>query len=162
MEVKKMHRMRLFLVSMVVLVASATFAGTASAQQQEGLVNLAVTDVNVQVPIGVAANICDVNVGVLAEQEREGGATCDATATSIASAGKGDRDGDVGSGGQQDGLINVLIDDVNVQVPIALAANVCDLNVGVLARQLRTGGADCDADADADATRSPGRSGGNA
>jgi hypothetical protein len=147
---------------MVALAASATFVAPASAQQQEGLVNLAVTDVNVQVPVGVAANICDVNVGVLAEQERAGGATCDATATSIASAGPGDRDGDSGSDTEQDGLINVLIDDVNVQVPIALAANVCDLNVGVLARQLRTGGADCDADAAADATRSPGGSGNNA
>jgi hypothetical protein len=129
----------------------------ASAQEQNGLINLAVTDVNVQVPIAVAANICDVNVNILAEQERLGGATCEATADSLASAGKGDRDGSAGAGGtEQDGLVNVFIDDVNVQVPIAVAANVCDLNVNVLARQLRQGGANCDADADADATRNRG------
>jgi hypothetical protein len=151
------QRMRLFLVAVIALAASATFVAPASAQQ-EGLVNLAVTDVNVQVPIAVAANLCDVNVGVLAEQERAGGAQCDATADSLARGGP--RDNEPSQGGtEQDGLINVLIDDVNVQVPIAVAANVCDLNVGVLARQLRMGGADCDADADADATRSPGRSG---
>jgi hypothetical protein len=151
--------MRLFLVAVVALVASAAYTAPASAQpQQEGLVNLAVTDVNVQVPIAVAANICDVNVNVLATQERLGGATCEATADSLASAGPGNGNGTPGSGGTQDGLINVFIDDVNVQVPIAIAANVCDANVNILAEQLRMGGANCDADADADATRSPGQS----
>ena len=128
-------------------------AGPASAQQQNGLVNLAVTDVNVQLPIALAANVCDVNVGVLAELERAGGATCNATADSMATGGKGARDGTAGSDTQQDGLVNVFISDVNVQVPIAIAANVCDLNVGVLAQMTRFGGANCDADADADATR---------
>jgi hypothetical protein len=148
--------MRLFLVAVVALAASVGLAAPASAQQ-EGLVNLAVTDVNVQVPVAVAANICDVNVNALAQQDRVGGATCDATADSLARGGP--RDNDPGAGGTpQDGLINVLIDDVNVQVPISVAANVCDVNVGVLARQLRLGGAQCDADAAADATRSPGQS----
>ena len=128
-------------------------AGPAAAQQQNGLVNLAVTDVNVQLPIALAANVCDVNVGVLAELERAGGARCDATAESMATGGKGDRDGTAGSDTQQDGLVNVFISDVNVQVPISIAANVCDLNVGVLAQMLRFGGANCDADAAADATR---------
>jgi hypothetical protein len=139
-----------------IAVLMAVFAaGPASAQQQEGLVNLAVTDVNVQVPIGVAANICDVNANVIAEQLRMGGAECTATSESMASAGPG---GGGGSSTQtQSGLVNVLIDDVNVQVPIALAANVCDVNVGVLARQLRVGGAQCDADAAVDATRAPGQ-----
>ena len=150
--------MRLFLVAVVALVASAVAAAPASAQQQEGLVNLAVTDVNVQVPVAVAANICDVNANVLAIQERLGGATCDADATSLASNGPGGGGNTPGQGGtQQDGLINVFIDDVNVQVPISVAANVCDVNVNVLARQLRAGGANCDAFADVDATRSPGQ-----
>jgi hypothetical protein len=133
-------------------------AAPASAQQQEGLVNLLVDDVTVQIPIGVAANICDVNVGILAEQFRAGGTECTATSDSMASAGQGDRDGDADQ--TQTGLVNVIISDVDVQVPIALAANVCDVNVGLLARQVRLGGAQCDADADAaaDITRSPGQS----
>jgi hypothetical protein len=154
-------KLRLAALAGAVALAVAGFAAApASAQQQEGLVNLAVTDVNIQVPVGVAANICDVNVGILAEQLRMGGAECTATAESMASAGPDGGGGD--STQTQTGLVNVIIDDVNVQVPIALAANVCDVNVGVLARQLRVGGAQCDADAQADATRSPGQSGGTA
>ena len=51
------------------------------------------------------------------------------------------------------GLVNVTvvdfadvnIEDVIVQVPVAVAATVCDVNVNVLARQLRNGGAACTA-----------------
>ena len=39
--------------------------------------------VTVQAPIGVAANVCDVNANVLAER-RDGGAECDAESTSTA------------------------------------------------------------------------------
>src|ERR671918_2136098 len=52
-----------------------------------GLINVTVNDVNVgvQVPIGIAANVCDVNAAVLvAAIHDEGDATCDATATSTA------------------------------------------------------------------------------
>ena len=45
---------------------------------------------------------------------------------------------------------------INAQIPISVAANVCDVNVNVLAEQLRNGGANCDADAAADATRNRG------
>jgi spermidine/putrescine-binding protein len=37
--------------------------------------------VTVQAPIGVAANVCDVNANVLAAQRRDGGAECDAEST---------------------------------------------------------------------------------
>jgi hypothetical protein len=37
------------------------------------------------VPIGIAANLCDVNANVLAAQLRTGETTCTATAESIAS-----------------------------------------------------------------------------
>ncbi len=42
--------------------------------------------------------------------------------------------------------VTVTVQDVNVSVgaALALAANVCDVNVNVLARQLRNGGATCD------------------
>jgi hypothetical protein len=40
-----------------------------------------VTDLVVQVPIGIAANVCDVNAGVLVSQLRDTAAPCDATGT---------------------------------------------------------------------------------
>jgi len=47
-------------------------------------VNVSQIPVTVQAPIGVAANVCDVAVNVLAEQARAGGAECDAETTSTA------------------------------------------------------------------------------
>ena len=120
-------------------------AGSAEAQTtQEGLVNVNVENVTAQVPIGIAANVCDVNANVLAEQLRLGGADCDATAESIATNGPNE-----GGPTRQEGLVNVNAEDIVVQIPVSLAANVCDVNVGVLSRQLRAGGAECDATADA-------------
>ncbi len=55
------------------------------------LVNVIIGDVTVQVPVGIAANICDVNAAVLANQLDAGDATCTATAESIASNGPGRR-----------------------------------------------------------------------
>jgi hypothetical protein len=92
------------------VLASAAFAaalvtgGTASAQLVNvptGLVVVNLSDVNldiarnlsvnvsdipvtVQVPISVAATVCDVAVNVLASQRKEGGATCTATSTNDA------------------------------------------------------------------------------
>ena len=123
-------------------------AGAAEAQtSQEGLVNVNVENVTAQVPIGIAANVCDVNANVLAEQLRNGGAECDATAESIATNGPNE-----GGPTRQEGLVNVNAEDITIQLPVSLAANVCDVNVGVLSSQLRRGGATCDATADAIAT----------
>jgi hypothetical protein len=55
---------------------------------------------------------------------------------------------------QQEGLINVNVSDIdvgviaNVQVPVAIAANVCGVAVNVLAEQL-PGDVECEADAEA-------------
>lgn len=61
-------------------VALALATGFAHAQQQEGLVNVAINDtkilndlqlqapITVQVPVDVAANVCGVDVNVIAEQ----------------------------------------------------------------------------------------------
>ena len=81
-------------------VLAVGVAGPAAAQPNivisQGLVNVTVTDVLnnneviVQVPVGVAANVCDVNAAVLlAAIEDTGSAACDATADSQASAGPG-------------------------------------------------------------------------
>jgi hypothetical protein len=68
-------------------------AAPASAQPvvTGGLINVTLVDVlshdniAVQVPVGVAANVCDVNAAVLLAAVRDtGSATCDATAESIA------------------------------------------------------------------------------
>jgi hypothetical protein len=70
-------------------------APSASAQPvvTGGLINVTLVDVlshdniAVQVPVGIAANVCDVNAAVLLAAVRDtGSATCDATAESIAFA----------------------------------------------------------------------------
>ena len=127
-------------------VAGSGLAAPGGNQAGDTLVNVQISDVTVLVPVGVAANLCDVNANVLAEQARADGATCEATAESIATPGQGG-----GGGGNQAGnsLVNVQIDDLTVEIPIAIAANICDVNVNILAQQLRLGGATCEAVADA-------------
>jgi hypothetical protein len=136
-------------LALAMLVGSA---GSATAQElpelpplQEGLVNVNVSDVVVQLPIAVAANVCDLSVNALAEQIALGDTDCDAVAESGATVpwDAGNRDGQ----GQQRGLVNVNVSDIIVQAPISVAANICDVNVNVLARQIRTGDTACDAQA---------------
>ena len=57
------------------------------------------------------------------------------------------------------GLVNVTVVDVLndntvvavVQLPVGVAANVCDVNAAVLAQQVDTGDAECTAEADSQA-----------
>lgn len=151
-----MQGLRLVGVVAAALTVFAVSTATASAQsKQEGLVNVAVENVVVQIPIAVAANVCDLNVAVLSEIADQAG-TCTATADSAASAGPS------GNGNvRQEGLVNVLIEDVVIQAPIAVAANVCDVNVAVLARVLDDASA-CEAVAGADAQPGSGQGGQNA
>lgn len=61
----------------------------------------------------------------------------------------------------QNGLVNVNLQDVTVAIPIALAANVCDVNVAVLVGALEdTGATDCDASAGSDSDITLGEGGG--
>ena len=73
------------------------WAGLAVAQQQEGLVNVNVSDneileelnlnapVTVQAPIGVAANVCGIDANVLASQRKDDpNFTCEAETTTEA------------------------------------------------------------------------------
>ncbi|HZB03459.1 MAG TPA: hypothetical protein VE737_03945 [Actinomycetota bacterium] len=130
-----------------ILVAGTLSVGAAApatAQTvQRGLVNVNVEDVTVQVPIAVAANICDVTVAVLVSDLRDdGSAVCDAFAESDATVTPRERGGPV----VQDGLINVNISGVVIQVPIAAAVNLCDVTVAILATDLLDDGeATCDA-----------------
>ena len=51
---------------------------------------------------------------------------------------------------RQVGLVNIIIEDVVIAVPVAVAANVCNVNVNVVAAQfICTQEAVCEADADA-------------
>lgn len=134
------------------LLAAGALAGPAQAAppndtRQRGLVNVAVTDTTVQVPIAVAANICDVTVQVLASQLADGAAPCDAAADGVATR----EDSDGKNKTRQNGLVNIALTDTVIQVPVGVAANLCDISVKILSRQLRDGAASCDAVADADA-----------
>src|SRR5215211_1398112 len=150
------RKCRLVIAAIVATAAFGASAVPASAQNtQEGLVNVAIEDVIVQVPVAVAANICDVNVAVLADVSDQA-AACEATADSTATAGPNSN----GPPTRQEGLVNVLLDDVLVQVPIAVAANVCDVNVAVLA-EITDEAAACEATADAAASPGPGAGNGN-
>ena len=65
------------------------FASTATAQPvvTGGLVNITITDVlnnnqvNVQVPIGIAANVCGVQANILAQRNTQEPIDCTATTT---------------------------------------------------------------------------------
>ena len=143
--------------------AVALLAGTATAafaqpnNEQSGLVNVNVQDlalqipVSVALPIGLAANVCGVNVLSL----QEGDNTCTATSNSFALSkavadamlGTGGGNGNGGAQNQQSGLINVNVQDVIIQVPVSVAApigvaaNVCGVNV----LSLQVGDNTCDA-----------------
>lgn len=84
-----MMRFTKLTVATILGAATMGFGTTASAQPiiTGGLVTVTVTDslndlvtvedVNLGVALNVAANVCDVNVNVLAEQLRSGGAECE-------------------------------------------------------------------------------------
>jgi hypothetical protein len=124
-------------IALVAPVAAANRAG-------DSLVNVQVSDTTIAVPIALAANLCDIDVNVLAQQADVGGTTCTATAESIATPGGGGGGNKAG-----DSLVNVQIDDLNVLLPIGIAANICDVNANVLAAQLDLGPTTCDAVANA-------------
>ena len=144
------------------VLAAALSLGTpgiamAANNDQSGLVNVTLQGlslaipVSVAVPIGIAANVCDVSV--LSLQDPSAGDTCTATNNSMAlsraiAVAMTDPSGG-GSNNQQNGLVNVNVQDlalavpVSVAIPVGVAANVCD--VSVLSLQQQTGPTTCDA-----------------
>ena len=116
-------------LALACVMALATATGAMAQTSQSGLVNINVEDNVVQVPIAIAANICDVTVAVLATDLDDGTATCKALAASGATV----TPREPGGATRQDGLINVNLSNNTVQIPIAAAANVCDVDVLVLA-----------------------------
>lgn len=130
------------LVASLAAIAAVSPASAATNRAGDSLVNVQVGDITILVPVAVAANLCDIDVNVLSDQVEAGDTTCDATAESIASPGDGS-EGSTNIGGNS--LVNVQIGDITALIPIAVAANVCDVAVNVLAQQLGTGDATCDA-----------------
>jgi hypothetical protein len=125
---------RSFAAAVATMTLSLMGAASVSAQpQQNGLVNINVSDNVIQVPVSVAANVCGVTVAALVSDLRqEGETTCDALAESGADATveRG------GTGARQDGLINVNLENNTIQIPIAAAANICDVAVVILATEI--------------------------
>ena len=142
-------KIRLTMAAFVAAVSCLAGVTAASAQpHQSGLVNVAVVDNTVQIPIGVAANVCDVAVNILATATVTSPADCTAVAPATAySTGGGG-----GGGGSQSGLVNLWVSNNTIQVPIGIAANICDVAVNVLAQGTATGPAECDAVGNATAT----------
>lgn len=100
--------MRTLMIAAALGAAAVTAPAAAQTNSSGGLVTVNVQDVailndflnndqiaalnnltlpiSVQVPIGVAANVCDVSANVLAQQKKAGTATCDAKSGSKALA----------------------------------------------------------------------------
>ena len=134
-------RTRLIGIFVAAALSVGVGAAPASAQQQSGLVNVAVVNNTVQVPIGVAANVCGIQVGILAEQLQQGPVNCTAVATAVATRPAG------GGGGNanQQGLVNIFVARNTIQVPVGIAANICGVAANVLAQNVSTGTASCNA-----------------
>ena len=132
---------------LAVVVLVMTVGSASAAPRQNGLVNLNLSDNIVQIPIGIAANVCDVNAAVLAGIADNGEVNCNSTAEALAGATLTDND-NTGGRTVQNGLVNVNIEDNVVQVPIAAAANICDVNIAILLGAiLDNGPTTCTADA---------------
>ncbi len=149
------------LITQTAVAALTLFGTVAFAQGQDGLVNLSVDGNTVQVPVGIAANACDIDANVLAQDF----AGADETACEIdqETAAANNVPG-YGAGGAQEGLVNVSVDGNTVQVPVGIAANACDIDANVLAQDFA--GADetaCEIDQEtAAANNVPGYGGGGA
>ncbi len=137
-----MHSRTLAAAATLAFGAAVGLASPAAAQppNQSGLVNVNISDLVVQIPIAVAANICDVNVAVLVQDLVDDAAACNAAATPNA-----DTDITTGGGapGRQEGLVNVNVSNIVIQAPIGVVANVCDVNVAVLVSDLVDDAAAC-------------------
>ena len=132
-------------LSMAVLVTAVTAlvgASTSGAQNQSGLVNVAIVNNNVQIPIGIAANVCGVAVNILSQNLANGDTTCNAVAGATATRTGG---GGGGAGGNQEGLVNLFVANNNIQVPVGIAANICGITANILAQQLHNGDVTCNA-----------------
>jgi hypothetical protein len=142
MIITRRHRFaRRTVCSVVAAVAALGIATGPASAQQNGLVNVDVSNNTVQVPVAVAANVCGVAVNVIATNTFGGNAVCTSTSHATAQGGGGGG----GGGANQDGLVNVALTGNTVQVPIGVAANICGVQANVIAANTFGGNALCDA-----------------
>jgi hypothetical protein len=138
-------KIRLSMAALVAAASALLAASGATAANQSGLVNVDVSNNTIQVPIGVAVNVCQVSANVLSQATSTSRADCTALGDAQAfSTGTGG-----GGGTNQEGLINLAITDNTIQVPVAVAANLCEIAINVLAQDIQTGEANCTAVANA-------------
>lgn len=138
------------LLALVSTMALAVVSTSAAQPDQSGLVNVIIVDNTVQIPIGVAANVCGVAVNILSTATATAPVKCTAVAGAEARGPAGGGGGG-GGGGSQSGLINLYVADNTIQVPVAVAANICGVAVNVLAQGILTGPVTCEAEGNADA-----------
>lgn len=130
-----MSKSRALIASVVAMCLMAVGVGSAAAAgptNQTGLVNVSLGDVTVQVPVAVAANVCGLQVGalsVLLAQNQT--TTCNSESDAVVPDFTVSRDG--GGPVNQTGLVNVAVGDVTLQLPVAVAANICGVQAAVLA-----------------------------
>ncbi len=82
-----MHRIKAIFAALLTSVLLVAMIAMPASAQQTGLVNVNVenTDIVLQLPIAIAANVCDVDVNVLAaDLADDGDATCTADADAVA------------------------------------------------------------------------------
>ena len=152
-----MRKLILAPVIAAALALGAPSVAMAANNDQNGLVNVNLQAISVAipvsaaVPIGVAANVCDVSI--LSLQSQTGDMTCTATNNSLAlsrafAVAATDPNGG-GANNQQSGLVNVNVQQlalavpISVAVPVGIAANVC--GVSVLSLHEQTGDMTCTA-----------------
>jgi hypothetical protein len=126
-------RMRLTAVAAACCMALVG-ATSADAATQRGLVNVNVDDV--QVPVAVAANVCNVSINVITQATGNQIGECDAVSEPTANQNGGGNT-------NQNGLVNISLTDV--QIPIGVAANVCNVSANVIAAASGNQAGDCDA-----------------
>jgi len=141
-------RARLSVFATAATLSLGAAAGPAEAAPQDGLVNVNVVGNTVQVPIGIAANVCGVQANVLAAANLASPVNCTSMADATATRSGG---GGSGGGGRQSGLINLNITDNVIQVPVGVAANICGVQANILAAGNVAGPVTCDATGNADA-----------
>jgi len=76
-----------------------------------------------------AGCLADVTVAVPATDLQDGSATCEALATSNATVTEPTNNS---RATRQNGLVNLNVEDLFLQVPVAVAAKICDVDVVVL------------------------------
>jgi hypothetical protein len=132
---------RLVLAVLATAASGIVGVSAANAQNQSGLVNVAVVNNTVQIPIGIAANVCGVSVNLLSQATSTSPVNCTAVAgaTAMSTGNSG------GVGGNQQGLVNIFIANNTVQVPVGIAANICGVAANILAQNISTGRVTCNA-----------------